>query len=348
MQLTFEPRLTPELARRLDAFLPECPNAHFTQHPGWTTLPAEDPRGEWGVLLGEGASGLEAAALVRSRRVPLLGDTLVDIFRGPAAVSAEAWLLAVAGLPNVLAALRPLALRVDPHWSGPGAERIASGLRDLGYMPMAEAPWSARSLETPIDTPPEEFLQTFRGNTRRDVQKALRLEIETREDLDDDGVRSFHALYETMVGRKGAEAKSLGFFLGLRDLFRAWPGRGLLISSWQGGELLGAIAVFTVGPRALYAYGASTAAHPALPKNHILQYRAMCRSRELGCTLYDMGGFSAGVGEPDRRTPVQKINFFKAGFGGRVVDFVPAHERVLKPGLLGLLRRVERWRRGPA
>lgn len=346
MDLRLATNITPEMARRLDEFLARCPNAHFTMHPGWAELPPDDARGSWHLLTGEVAEELRAAALARVRRVPLLGDSLVDIFRGPAALTAADFLAMVETLPGALKPLRPLALRLDPNWSGPDRPEVAAGLARLGFTEMAERPWSARSLETPIDVEPEAFMATFKGNTRRDVQKALRMDVEARFDLDDAGLDAFHTLYRAMVDRKGAEFKTLEFFRGVRDLFRRWPKRGFFVSSWLGTEMLGAIAVFTVGPRAYYAYGASATTHPEIPKNHLLQYQAMVRARELGSVLYDMGGFSAGVGTPESRTPAQKINFFKSGFGGREVEVVPGVELVLNPALLGLIRAAERIRKG--
>ena len=108
------------------------------------------------------------------------------------------------------------------------------------------------------------------------------------------------------------------------------------------GELLGAVAVFTLGRRAIYGYGASSRSQPGVPKTHLLHYEAMLRARSRGCVVYDMGGFGAGAGDSNERTPVQKINYFKTGFGGREVVFVPAQERILKPIPYRLLRSANR------
>lgn len=348
MEFRLEKEVSPALADRLDQFLPDCPNAHHTMHPGWLALPGGDPRAEWIAFLAEEGGDLRAAALVRVRKLPLVGDSLVDVFRGPAALTAADFLAAVAGLERALVPLRPMALRIDPYWSGLGSAEIAAGLAAAGFQEMSDHPWPARSLETPIDVDPALLLQSYRGNTRRDVQKAQRMNVESRQDLDDEGVAAFHRLYCEMVARKGAEPRAIEFWRGLRDLYRAWPRRGFFLSSWRDRELLGAVAVFTVGQRAVYAYGASSAEHPEIPKNHLLQHEAMLLARERGCTLYDMGGFAAGAGDPENRTPAQKINFFKSGFGGREVNFVPGHERVLNPALLGVVRQVERLRKGTA
>src|SRR4029450_14011445 len=101
-----------------------------------------------------------------------------------------------------------------------------------------EPPWSARTLEVAIDREPEQLLLTFRKETRYDVRKALKLNLDVREDLDDTGLAEFEELYRRMTVTKGAHTRPAGFFAAIRDYCRAWPQRGFIISSWTGAELL--------------------------------------------------------------------------------------------------------------
>src|SRR4030095_5376896 len=111
-----------------------------------------------------------------------------------------------------LASHRLLALRIDPFWSGAGTEEVRGGLAELGYLPMEEPPWSARTLEVAIDREPEQLLLTFRKETRYDVRKALKLNLDVREDLDDTGLAEFEELYRRMTVTKGAHTRPAGFF----------------------------------------------------------------------------------------------------------------------------------------
>jgi len=171
------------------------------------------------------------------------------------------------------------------------------------------------------------------------------MEIEIREGLDSTGVAEFARLYALMADSKGASPKQAAFFAGLAGCCAQWPERGFVLSSWDGGALLGAISVFTLGRRAIYAFGASSLERPDIPKSHLLHFEAMRRARDRGCAVYDFGGFEEGVGEEGARTATQKINYFKSGFGGRPVDFVAGHEKILRPLSWRTLKTLDRIRR---
>ena len=344
MDYRLETRPDTAAVAAIDLLMATAANAHFTQHPAWAGVPAGDRNASWAFFFGVEAGRARFSALIRLRRTPLLGYCLADIFRGPAADTPESLTAGLRALEKQLASMNLLAVRLDSFWSGPGTEEVRAGLAGLGYHPMEDQPWSARTLEVEIDREPEQLLLSFRKETRYDVRKALKLNLDVREDLDDAGLADFEELYRQMTLTKGAHARPAGFFPALRDYCRAWPQRGFIISSWTGPELLGAIVIFTLGKRAIYGYGASSTNHPGIPKTHLLHFMAMQHARRRGCDLYDMGGFGAGVGDggPQERTPAQKINYFKSGFGGRQTDFVPAHEKVIRPAAYRLIRALNK------
>ena len=344
MKYRLEESLDDATVASVDALSAAAGNAHFTQHPGWAAVPADDLTGRWLYFVGEEEGRARVAALVRVRRAPVVGSVLADVFRGPMADSPTALIDGVAAMQEMLAPRKPLAIRLDPFWRDAGGPEVQAGLARLGYGEMAEPFFGARTLEVAIDRDGEALLASFRKETRYDVRKALKLGLEVCEDLDDAGLDQFGSLYGAMVETKGASPRPTGFFRAVRDFCRAWPQRGFFLTSWMEGELLGAIAVFTLGRRAIYGYGASSRSQPGVPKTHLLHYEAMRRARERGCDVYDMGGFGAGTGagEAEERTPVEKINYFKTGFGGREVVLVPAHERILKPLPYRLLRSASR------
>lgn len=342
MRFGLEDSLEAKTAAGIDALACVAPNAHFTQIPGWAAVPDEARRARRLFFTGEEGGRIRVSALVRIRSTPILDYVLADVLRGPLADSPESLLEGLGSLEETLSRFRLLALRVDPYWSGAGCAQVKQGLERLGYGRTQDAQWHARSLEIEIDRDPDGLLQSFKPATRRQVRKGLRMNIDIREGLDDAGLVSFQSLYDRMSATKGATARSGSFFRGLRDLYEAWPNRGFVLSSWSNDELLGAIYIFTLGRRSIYAYGASSSSHPEMPKSHLLHFHAMQRARARGCAVYDMGGFAAGVGDESARTPTQWVNYFKSGFGGREVDFVPAQEKILRPIPYRLLRSLNK------
>jgi lipid II:glycine glycyltransferase (peptidoglycan interpeptide bridge formation enzyme) len=326
-------------AAGVDALVAAAPNGHFTQHPGW---PAAEHGGEILHLIGESNGTVELAASVRLRPT-VLGLLLADVFRGPVARDSATLLEGLQALEHLLRGRRLLALRVDPYWRGPGSDDVRRALQALGYRPMSEPSWHTRTLSVPLDDDEAAQLARFRPATRRQIKKALRMPITVREDLDDAGLHAFFALYTQMVARKSASPRSLAHLRANRDLFRAWPRRGSLLSSWCEGQVLAIIALFTFERRAIYALGASSAQAPEIPKAHLLHFVAMRRARARGCTSYDFGGYT-DVAEGAPETATQKINQFKSGFGGAPEELVGGHERVLRPTSYRLLRTLHHAR----
>jgi peptidoglycan pentaglycine glycine transferase (the first glycine) len=120
------------------------------------------------------------------------------------------------------------------------------------------------------------------------------------------------------------------------------------------GETLAAIAVFAVGTRAWYMWGASGESGRNLMPNHALQWAAMCWAKARGCTLYDLWGIPDEVGaDPDAYAEPESwgegglwgVYRFKQGFGGQVVRYTGAWDMPLsKPGyaMYKLALRVKR------
>ena len=74
--------------------------------------------------------------------------------------------------------------------------------------------------------------------------------------------------------------------------------------------------------------------------NRHLHWRDMLALRELGVATYDFGGWYAG--REDKA--MLRINSFKEGFGGRVVDLHNTYHGVTMKGRLAV--RLHRWRGG--
>lgn len=92
-------------------------------------------------------------------------------------------------------------------------------------------------------------------------------------------------------------------------------------------EPIAAIFVFYFAGRAYYVYGMSREVHREKMPNHFLQWEAIKRAKEKGCTIYDLWGAPEVFDESDSMWGVYR---FKEGFGGKVVrtlgawDFVPS------------------------
>jgi lipid II:glycine glycyltransferase (peptidoglycan interpeptide bridge formation enzyme) len=98
------------------------------------------------------------------------------------------------------------------------------------------------------------------------------------------------------------------------------PSAEVLVAEVQG-QPIAAVFVYYFTRQAYYLYGMSVAAHREKMPNHLLQWEAMRRARQHGCTVYDLWG---APDEFDEADPMWGVYRFKEGLGGEVVRTVGA------------------------
>jgi peptidoglycan pentaglycine glycine transferase (the first glycine) len=92
--------------------------------------------------------------------------------------------------------------------------------------------------------------------------------------------------------------------------------------------------VFAFGNKAWYMYGASGDAHRERMPNHALQWEAIRWSKSQGCATYDLWGVpdedeaALDAQYMNRSDGLWGVYRFKRGFGGRLVRYVGASDRV--------------------
>jgi peptidoglycan pentaglycine glycine transferase (the first glycine) len=88
-------------------------------------------------------------------------------------------------------------------------------------------------------------------------------------------------------------------------------------------ELVAAIFLFMFASRAYYVYGMSRNLHRDKMPTHLLQWEAMKRAKENGCTIYDLWGAPEIFDESDSMWGVYR---FKEGLGGEVIRTLGAYD----------------------
>ena len=212
MKYYLESRVDGRTAAGIDALVATAPNGHYYAHPGWADMPNNYSRSRYQFFIGESAGRIGVAALLRLRSAPVLGYSLAEVLQGPVADSPESLLKSLLVLQEMLAPMKPLALRIDPFWGGPGSTEVRLGLAEAGYTPVAGQCQTVRRLEIEIDREPEQLLLSFGRQARWNVNRALKLGIEVREDLDDDGIELFEEMYRQKVIIQGAHQTAAGHF----------------------------------------------------------------------------------------------------------------------------------------
>ncbi|OGO25701.1 MAG: hypothetical protein A2Y54_00300 [Chloroflexi bacterium RBG_16_51_16] len=103
------------------------------------------------------------------------------------------------------------------------------------------------------------------------------------------------------------------------------------------GESVAAVILFFFARRAYYLYGMSREMHREKMPNYLLQWSAMRRARQVGCTSYDLWGAPDEFIETD---PLWNVSRFKEGLGGLVIRSVGAWDYAPNPLWYNLYTRL--------
>ncbi len=183
-----------------------------------------------------------------------------------------------------------------------------------------------------LTAPEEELLLRMKQKTRYNVRLAEKKGVTVRAGTLDDLPMLYRMYAETSV-RDGFVIRNEAYYRTVWETFmrpvagedRPWAVP--LIAEVEG-EAVAAIFLFGFARRAYYLYGMSREAHREKMPNYLLQWEAMKRARERGCTAYDLWGAPEQFNEGDSLWGVYR---FKEGLGGRVVRTIGAWDYPASP-----------------
>ncbi|MEI7770651.1 MAG: peptidoglycan bridge formation glycyltransferase FemA/FemB family protein [Chloroflexales bacterium] len=332
-----------------DAFVDAHPQGGLLQRSAWGRLKAD---AGWGarrlaVLAADGR--LIAGALLLTRRQ--YGMAVAYAPRGPLLSDDQAANdLLLAGLTRLARRQRAIFLRLEPDLTEdqPGADRTHTWLLLQG-MRIERTVQPRSSIHVAIAGPTETTFAAFSKGHRADIRRAERDGVQVRVGAESD-LPAFYAIMQSTGARAGFGIHSADYYRAAWQLFQP---RSRLLLAEIAGRAVAAHMVFADARSGRYLYSGADEAGLKAGANHLLEWHAMQWAADLGCVGYDLWGIpdalgrAAGAGEAERAglerlaqdDPLIGVYRFKKGFGGRVVRYLPAYDRVLIPALYGVARR---------
>jgi serine/alanine adding enzyme len=338
-----------------DSFTEQHPQGHLLQSSGWGRLKAGfgwQPRR----IAVAAPEGVLAGAQVLFRR--RLGVSVAYVPRGPLfAGDAEANTLLLAALDRLARRNRAVFLRLEPnlleHDSAAG--QLHSLLLLQGFQ--VAAPIQPRSsIHLDLTPAPERLLAAMNKGHRADIRRAERDGVAVWAGAGAADLATFYAIYQETAQRAGFAIHSQAYYQAAWDHFTQSPHdtHAQLLLAGQAGKALAAFLIFEWAGEGLYLYSCSTEAGQKSGANHLLQWRALLWAKERGCARYDFWGIpdelgqaAGAVDEAERARleqeaqadPMFGVFRFKKSFGGQVVRYLPAYDRIYLPPLYALWRR---------
>jgi lipid II:glycine glycyltransferase (peptidoglycan interpeptide bridge formation enzyme) len=338
-----------------DAFTLSHSHGHLLQSSGWGALKQHIGWETRRVLVvGPDGPRAGAQALIRRR----LGLSAVYVPRGPLfAGDAGVDHALLAALDRLAQRSRAVFLRLEPNVleRDAGAGELHSALLLADFAPAP--PLQPRStLHLDLAPAADRLLAAMSKGHRADIRRASREGVVVRAGAGPADLDAFYTIMEQTGVRAGFGIHSRDYYRFAWEQFRcagAAPG-ALLVLAERAGATLAACLIFGWAGAGLYLYGGSTEEGLKSGANHALQWHALQWAREHGCRLYDFWGVPDEFGQADdvadaaerarldaaaKLDPLYGVFRFKKGFGGRVVRYLPAYDRVYVRQLYRLWQR---------
>ncbi|MBR2767174.1 peptidoglycan bridge formation glycyltransferase FemA/FemB family protein [Candidatus Saccharibacteria bacterium] len=170
----------------------------------------------------------------------------------------------------------------------------------------------------------EEMLARMRRQTRYEVRRADRLGIKVEKNNSEEIFREFHAVQMETAKRQGFVPPSLEVLLAEKEAFG--DNIQIYVARTAEGEPVAYGLIIGDGREADYYEAASTDLNRKLPGAYALLWQAMRDLKKAGYERFNLWGI-APAGQPNHR--YAGVTTFKTGFGGEVVEYVPAHDLVI-------------------
>lgn len=170
----------------------------------------------------------------------------------------------------------------------------------------------------------DDLLKNMRRQTRYEVRRAEKLGITVITDSSEDIFKEFHRVQLETARRQGFVPPSLNVLLAEREAFG--ENISIYVAQTKDGEKIAYGLIIKNGNEGDYYEAASTPLNRKLPGAYALLWQAMKDLKKEGYQRFNLWGI-APAGQQNHR--YSGVTTFKTGFGGEVVEFVPAHDLVI-------------------
>lgn len=170
----------------------------------------------------------------------------------------------------------------------------------------------------------DELLANMRRQTRYEVRRADKLGIKVEKGRSEALFKEFHKVQAETAKRQNFFPPDLKTLMAEREAFG--ENIDIYVARTEEGEAVAYGLIIHDKHEGDYYEAASTMLNRKLPGAYALLWRAMRDLKADGCKRFNLWGI-APAGQPNHR--YAGVTTFKTGFGGEVVEYVPAHDLVI-------------------
>lgn len=197
-------------------------------------------------------------------------------------------------------------------------------LSDLGLKPSPMHLAAEHTVIIDLKKSEESLLSEMRRQTRYEVRRADKLDIKVTTSSSEEIFKEFHKVQTETAKRQNFVPPNLKTLLAEREAFK--NDATIYVAKTAEGESIAYGLIIKSGKEADYYEAASTPLNRKLPGAYALLWQAMKDLKGQGYERFNLWGI-APAGQPNHR--YAGVTTFKTGFGGEIIEYVPAHDLVI-------------------
>ena len=170
----------------------------------------------------------------------------------------------------------------------------------------------------------DELLANMRRQTRYEVRRASKLGIIVDKNNDEAIFKEFRKVQAETAKRQGFIPPNLKTLIAEKEAFG--ENIAIYVARTTDGEPIAYGMIIKNGKEGDYYEAASTPLNRKMPGAYALLWQVMKSLKSEGYERFNLWGI-APAGQPNHR--YAGVTTFKTGFGGEVVEYVPAHDLVI-------------------
>ncbi len=234
-----------------------------------------------------------------------------------------------ANAKDILAKIQQIAkqnkcvfIRIRPQL--PASSENLKILEDLGLKKSPMHLAAEHTVMIDLTKSEDDLLSEMRRQTRYEVRRSAKLGIKVVADNSEQIFKEFHKVQLETARRQNFVPPSLKTLLAEREAFG--KDATIYVAETAEGEKIAYGLVICGGKEGDYYEAASTQLNRKLPGAYALLWQAMQDLKKQGYERFNLWGI-APANQPNHR--YAGVTTFKTGFGGEIVEYVPAHDLVI-------------------
>lgn len=197
-------------------------------------------------------------------------------------------------------------------------------LADLGLKKSPMHLAAEHTVMIDLNKPEDELLANMRRQTRYEVRRAAKQNITVEKARDEEIFKEFRKVQAETAKRQGFVPPNLKTLMAEKEAFG--DKIAIYVAKTTDGKPIAYGMIIKDSKEGDYYEAASTDLHRKMPGAYALLWQAIRDLKAEGYERFNLWGI-APPGQPNHR--YAGVTTFKTGFGGEIIEYVPAHDLVI-------------------